>query len=156
MCMHAHAHIYTHAQISVHLHMHDTHTHAHTHTHTHTQSCYVDTYTATYTHTHTYTCTRTIHTCISGPEVAISLMVYAQSSSSGLLGPLPIALLNGVPLIVVHTPAVVQCRICLHQQESTLGKDTHIHTHAQIRVQLHTHAHTHTHARIHTVYTCIS
>ena len=70
----SHAHTYAHT---------DTHRHTQTYTWTHTHPC-----TSTHTHVHTYMYTNThtqIYTYISGPEVAIALMVSEPMACTMLL-----------------------------------------------------------------------
>ena len=56
-----------------------TNIHACTHTHTHTPTdTHIHNHMWTYTHPLTHARTHTIHTCISGPQVAISVMVLSS------------------------------------------------------------------------------
>ena len=65
---------------------------------------------------------------------------------------------NGVPPVVVLSPAVEEFVTLPLGQESISGKDTHTHMRACTHTHAHTHAHTHTHTHIHThthACTCI-
>ena len=139
--MHAQRHRHTHG---------DTHTHTHTHAHTETDThSYVDT--QSHLHSpHTYTYAQYI------PASQDQRLLYHWWYMPSML-PLDYSAHCLWPSVSTVEWSPTDCstytcssRICLNQQESTLGKDTQIHTHAQMGVQLR--AHTCTHAYTHNIY----
>ena len=116
---------------------------------------YVDTHTATYTHTHTYTHNTYLHLSTRGCYITdgICLVFPPLDYLAHCLRP-SVSTVEWSPTDC--STCTCSSRNCLHQQQSTLGEDTHIHTHMHkyVCIRIHTHTHTrtltHTHTHTHT------